>query len=152
MMDHKVKQLKLFAPNLICIGVDSFRDNDFVGRIWQPYADDPQEFVGMNDLLIRMDNLYDIWNYPQNALNVRSFFRTQCVEPVRDIRTGEFKDKIDRLQSMRGDEATFIVQVVYRQRATWQGQFVWVEGNEREHFKSAWEFIQLMDEKVNGRE
>ena len=42
-------------------------------------------------------------------------------------------------------KATFIVQVMYRQNATWQGQVVWSEKNETRQFRSALELIKLID-------
>ncbi|MBP7349179.1 MAG: hypothetical protein KA965_10895 [Butyrivibrio sp.] len=58
------------------------------------------------------------------------------------------------MQEERGKESTFIVQVQYRQNATWQGQVVWAEENRKEHFRSALELIKLIDsameEQRNG--
>ena len=60
------------------------------------------------------------------------------------------------MQEERGKEGTFIVQVQYRQNATWQGQVIWAEENRKEHFRSALELIKLidsaMDEQRSGSE
>ena len=46
---------------------------------------------------------------------------------------------------LSGKHATFIVQIQYRQNATWQGQIVWAEKNETKYFRSALELIKLID-------
>ena len=42
-------------------------------------------------------------------------------------------------------KATFVIQVQYRQNATWQGQVVWSEKHERTPFRSELELIKLID-------
>ncbi|MCR5032143.1 MAG: hypothetical protein K6A92_04715 [Lachnospiraceae bacterium] len=51
----------------------------------------------------------------------------------------------DELQEKRGDKGTFIVQVQYRQNATWQGKVIWADENKEEHFRSALELIKMID-------
>ncbi|NLC78547.1 MAG: hypothetical protein GX683_02310 [Ruminococcaceae bacterium] len=46
------------------------------------------------------------------------------------------------------DKATFVVTVLYRQNATWQGTLKWLEGGREEKFRSALELIKLMDSAV----
>ena len=48
-------------------------------------------------------------------------------------------------KNVKGNKATFIVQVQYRQNATWQGQVTWSERNVTKHFRSALELIKLID-------
>ena len=45
----------------------------------------------------------------------------------------------------KGKKATFVVQVQYRQNATWQGTVTWLEEGKQSHFRSALELIKLMD-------
>jgi hypothetical protein len=143
-------QQKLYAPNLICVGIDRCENGDFIGRVWEPYDASAFEFTGINEMVIHMDDLYDRWNYPQRALNERSFMRTHAVTRSGNIRTSDFEQKIERLQKMRGNMGTFIIQVKFRQHATWQGVVVWAEENKRGKFQSAMELIQLMDHAINN--
>ena len=50
----------------------------------------------------------------------------------KNTRRGKSLVYIQKLQEERGKEGTFIVQVQYRQNATWQGQVLWAEKNRRE--------------------
>lgn len=52
--------------------------------------------------------------------------------------------------SERGEKATFVVQVRFRQNATWQGTVTWAEKNETRHFRSALELLKMMDETLAG--
>lgn len=40
---------------------------------------------------------------------------------------------------------TFIVKVLDRQNATWQGSVTWVEERKEQHFRSALELLKLID-------
>lgn len=50
------------------------------------------------------------------------------------------------LKEKHGEKATFVVQVQFRQNASWQGTVTWAEQNETRHFRSTLELIKLMDE------
>ena len=52
----------------------------------------------------------------------------------------------------KGDRATFVVQVQFRQNATWQGTVTWAEKNEIQHFRSVLELIRLMDDSLREGE
>ena len=144
----------LFAPNLISVCINSVSEGDLEGQLWQPYDVRPQFFIGMTDILLQMDELYNRWNYPQKAMDRRTFLKeTVATQPI-NIRKGDSHMNIQNMQDKRGQKGTFIVQVQYRQNATWQGQVIWAEENRKEHFRSALELIKLIDsameEQKNG--
>ena len=47
--------------------------------------------------------------------------------------------------SQKGGKGTFVVQIQYRQHATWQGKVLWAEKNETVPFRSALELLKLID-------
>ena len=47
------------------------------------------------------------------------------------------------------DPASFLIQVQFRQNATWQGSIQWLDKKKTQRFRSTLELIQLMD---SGRE
>lgn len=51
-----------------------------------------------------------------------------------------------------GKKATFIVNVQFRQNATWQGTIRWVEKQKTQRFRSELEMIKLMDEAIDRDE
>lgn len=49
---------------------------------------------------------------------------------------------------MNGKEkktGTFIVKILERQNATWQGSVTWVDKRQEQHFRSALELLKLID-------
>ena len=42
-------------------------------------------------------------------------------------------------------KATFVIQIKYRQNATWQGTIQWVEKQETQSFRSALEMLRIID-------
>lgn len=49
-----------------------------------------------------------------------------------------------------GVNQTFIVNVKYRQNATWQGTVTWVEEKKKASFRSLLELIKLMDSAIES--
>ena len=52
---------------------------------------------------------------------------------------------VRNVQNKKGKLGTFVIQVVYRQDATWQGHVIHQEKNEKVDFVSALELIKIMD-------
>ena len=66
------------------------------------------------------------------------------------MRAEDRKPVMSEIEKNRGDKGTFIVQVMYRQNATWQGQVIWAEENRSVRFRSALELMKLMDEAMTS--
>ena len=49
------------------------------------------------------------------------------------------------INELKGESATFIVKVQYRQNSTWQGTVIWTEKNKKQAFRSALELLKLID-------
>ena len=52
------------------------------------------------------------------------------------------------MERQTGAQGAFLVQILGRQNATWQGTVVWAEKNQKASFRSALELIKLMDSAV----
>ncbi len=150
----ETKQM-LFARNLMCICVNGNDNAEYQGEIWTQYQDDPVMFMSVTNMLSQMDDLMDDWDFPQRALAQRHFYKNNVPE-----NTYEEKDNIlviDRIkeqngirnvQNKKGKFATFVVHVAFRQNATWQGEIIHSEKNEKYHFDSAMEMLTLMDKCI----
>lgn len=57
-----------------------------------------------------------------------------------------------RVQDKKGDKGTFIVQVKYRQNATWQGEVIWTERKQKQYFRSALELLKLIDSALEAED
>ena len=143
----ELSKFNMHAPNIVCVCVDWTSAQDYGGRIWHQYSAEPIGYETAVGLVQRLDELYDRWDFPQRSTNVRTFedagsgHRTLPAERERE------REKMDerRLTNKAGDIGTFLVRVKYRQNATWQGEVIWVEKNNRQYFRSALELLKLID-------
>lgn len=106
----------------------------------------------MMDLIRHIEAFFDELDFPQRSEMPRSFDSRQ---PVFARKPAERKERVkvmDNLEEKRGDEGTFIVQIKYRQNATWQGQVVWAEKNKKMYFRSALELLHLIDTAMSESE
>ena len=109
-------------------------------------------------MLSMIDGLMDEWDFPQKGLEQREFVSTEHHKHQRvDVADDELIiDKIQKrhgtrnIQNKKGKLGTFIVQVAFRQNATWQGNVVIVNSNEKKSFSSAMELIRIMSDSLKG--
>ncbi|WP_243125440.1 hypothetical protein [Clostridium transplantifaecale] len=139
------------APNLITICVDSFAQGDYSGSIWNLYQKRPIPYANTMDLLRKVDSFFNELDYPQNSTIDRTFGKDKGA--VRQKKEGAVAQMDEReLKKKKGEEATFIVYVKYRQNATWQGEVIWADKKEKKFFRSALELLKLMDSAMEEKE
>lgn len=121
------------------IYVDSYADNIPGGRF--RIASDPEvrPFYGLAQLLIAVNNDLDRENFPQSFSELRKFH-------VPSKQPDGFHALTDQ---KNGAVATFLVRILFRQNASWQGSVKWIEGNQEEYFRSVLELIVLMDDALS---
>jgi hypothetical protein len=81
--------------------------------------------------------------FPQSAMRYRTWGagnETERKEMSYDI----YGIKVDLVP--RTGDPTFIIRVLYRQNATWQGTIQWIEGRQMRLYRSMNELLSLMDE------
>ena len=147
----------LFARNLICVCIDDNKDADYQGLIYHQYADEPISFNGIADIILEMENLFDEWDFPQRGLAERKFDKKKenHKRPVPETEDDKLKIEIisdthgvRNVQNKKGKLGTFVIQVVFRQDASWQGHVIYQEDNEKLDFNSALELIKIIDRAV----
>ncbi|MEG1585172.1 MAG: hypothetical protein RR361_08985 [Anaerovorax sp.] len=141
-MENKISLVPKYQ---IC--VDGRKDGNMTGRLYCGCLPEGKLFGGVEELLLMVDRVMDDIKFPQSTVDKRLFSK-------RNVEPKKFRKK-DRevLLSMRkfdtegqkGEKATFILEVQFRQNASWQGNIRWVEKQETMHFRSALEMIKLMD-------
>ncbi len=151
----------LFAKNLICICIEDNRDADYQGLLYHQYSDDPIEFDGTADMMMKMEALFDEWDFPQRGLAARKFDRKnrdelkrKKINPDDDRLPIEIiadKCGVRNVQNKSGKLGTYVVQVVYRQDASWQGHVIIKASDEKYDFNSALELVRLIDSSVNKK-
>lgn len=147
----------LFARNLICVCIDDNQDADYQGLIYHQYADEPIRFNGIASMILEMENLFDEWDFPQRGLAERKFDKKKENHKRSVPETEDDKLKIEiisdthgvrNVQNKKGKLGTFVIQVVFRQDASWQGHVIYQEDNEMLDFNSALELIKIIDRAV----
>lgn len=137
------------APNILCICVDG-AENGVRYRLYHCYAAEPVCFSEVGELLLRADGIFDETRYPQASTESRTFGRKQEEKTPRTAARERIKLMSENeVTNQRGDKATFVVHVQYRQNATWQGSVVWAEKNKTQRFRSALELLKLIDSALD---
>jgi hypothetical protein len=133
-------------PGNILVCVDEHKGRDISGRIYYPGGEDPLRFTEMGRLLIGIDQVLDNMHYPESSTSCRSF-QKNVKDPKNPKERAAMQKKLDTLK--KGEKGTFVVQVQYRQHATWQGKVLWAEKNETKQFRSALELLKLIDSALD---
>lgn len=141
------------APNQVCICVDEIREGEFGGKVYSRYSRNSWEFHSLIELLGGMESFYNKIAFPQSAVQLRGIDWNGPEDLLKEADEPFLKKEF--LTEKRGECATFLVTVRYRQNATWQGSFLWVEENRAREFKSALELMMMIDkalkEHISGR-
>jgi len=120
------------------VEVTSYENKQIRGRIINPYLGKTVAFDNLMQLLLRLEALYDSLNYPQLGMEHRTFAQEDAKpdEPAEADSGGPVL-------------ASFLVSVMFRQRASWQGRLVWTEKELESQFRSTLELIFLMDSALS---
>ena len=126
--------------NIIC--VDSYEEGVLQGRLYTPFRE-MERFSSLCQLLLKMDSLLDQQHHtPRSYTQPRVFSDLPpAAQPVWS-----------RAPGRRGEKATFELQVLFRQHASWQGILHWVGENVQQQFRSVLELIVLLDSAMRSRE
>lgn len=130
-------------PSQCIITLASLRGRTMRGRVHSNYYKKSFRFNNECEMLNGMENLFDSLMFPQATFEARSFFSKKTTQIFRRAES-EMDDNTNNIP--QEGKTTFIVNVQYRQNATWQGTITWVEQNTTQHFRSAFEMLKLMDQ------
>ena len=132
---------KLWVPpnrkTTVC--VDSYDNGIFRGRF---YGADGEErpFCGLIQFLVLMEDMLEQTGTPQSYTASRRF--SGFLQPCAAF---PYPGTI-----RRGLQATFELQILFRQHTSWQGLILWKEQDREESFRSVLELVLLMDSALRG--
>ncbi|MEA4853912.1 MAG: hypothetical protein VB082_06525 [Christensenella sp.] len=129
----------------ILVLVDNRNGAELVGRIYHGRFQREKEFYDINSMVLSMESVFDKLKHPEASTESRIFGKVIDHIDVLPQMASEGERMEQAEKNVKGNKATFIVQVQYRQNATWQGQVTWSERNMTKHFRSALELIKLID-------
>ena len=117
------------------IAVTGYEDKNISGALYCPALNLTLPFSNLMQLLFRMESLMDRLNAPQRSMRQRTF-QAAPREPEPDPLPSA--DDCTPL-------ASFSVNVLFRQNASWQGNIQWMDDHAATPFRSVLELVQLMD-------
>ena len=133
----------LWVPNnrktTLCI--DSYESGVLRGRFYG--ADMVAEpFESLSQFLVKMETVLEESQAPQGFTSARTFC---CVFPPEEsgIRFGGIR---------KGTQATFELQILFRQHTSWQGILVWQDRKLEQSFRSVLELVILLDSALRDAE
>lgn len=118
---------------IVCI--DSYEDGIFQGRLSYPSQCIWQPFSSLSQFLLLMESTLESRQNPQSYTQQRSF---SGMLPANFAETASCSIR-------RGTLATFELQILFRQHASWQGVVLWLERQKTQKFRSVLELILLMN-------
>lgn len=153
-------QCYIGIKNGVVLCVDKYVGYDLSGEFYHGYSTEPVYFKDAGELLNKLENLFDVLNFPHAATNSRDFeddavpakgrrraakierpYTVKRIENEERVRVMSDKDILNK----HGDEGTFIVRVQQRQNSSWQGRITWVDEDKTVYFRSVWEMMKLID-------
>ncbi len=126
------------------ICVDEHSQDIFEGRLYVSVFEEPAAFKSVHGLIGLMNKALELAGVPHPFFEYRSF-----EDPKQDKGSSDAKKDVSKKLydhgRYSGKAATFLVNILYRQNATWQGTVTWVEGDRSVNFRSALELFVLIE-------
>ncbi|MDR1298760.1 MAG: hypothetical protein LBJ84_00720 [Oscillospiraceae bacterium] len=121
------------------IAVHSYENKTLKGTVTNPYFEKPAAFDNVIQLIFLIDELQDAINFPLESMKARSFVGSDAPQSANERKTAEDAGLIG------SPIASFKLNIMFRQNASWQGGIVWIENQSESQFRSLLELIMLLD-------
>jgi len=122
--------------------VNSYENGILEGQFHHPHSEESGRFLSLTQLLCGITRTLDVENVPQSFLRVRTF-QTSDSAPV--------SHSCEPLP-ISGETATFILQIMFRKNASWQGFITRLEDGHKQHFRSVLELIAIINGSITSAE
>lgn len=133
--------MKINEFGTIGICLDQFGQDKFSGRVYFSLYKEPIVFYSLIGLVNEINRTLEVAGVPQPYMEYRTFDK-----PYYYAKHSDRKREMEIFHHERfyGKLGTFMVRILYRQSATWQGTVEWVEGEAVMEFRSAMELFILI--------
>lgn len=121
--------------------VDSYERGVMKGRWYNPGLEGGgRAFESLVQFLTGAEALFDEAKFPQSYTAKRVFAPIPEAVPAGNPDLG----------TRMGKRGTFLIRLLFRQHASWQGSVTWVEGSGEQTFRSVLELVLLIDSALGG--
>lgn len=128
------------------ICVDSGENGLASGRVFSRRLTEPMSFPDLASLLLQLDKCMEMQNFPQGFQRMRSFTGGKEADKRGLLPEGAMSG--ETVSAAWGKRATFLLHVLTRQNASWQGKVDWLDGGEEAPFSSELELVKLAEERL----
>ena len=122
------------------IKVYSYHNKCMQGTIFNPFFEKEMVFENVMQLITMVERISDSLFFPQKTMELRQFADN---EPVQKTDSFDFVTTSDFGNLL--PVATFELEIIFRQNASWQGNIVYAEKGLSSSFRSVLELLSLMD-------
>jgi len=142
-------QQRFYSVNMFRVCVEEYGEQ-VSGHVYTPLREEKLPFVGIVEMLLAMDKLFDSIGYPQGFQHKRSFEPEQNVDnfyhgiPKSVLNTAEIRER-------KGEYTTFDIEVLSRRNTGWQGKVYDTEGLEVARFESEMQLLNRLSEWLADR-
>lgn len=132
------------APNLLNICVDCNLNGEVKGRVYHCYKLQPVEFSNVIELVREAEQFFDDIAFPQASTKTRSLVEKND-KTIMQVRRPEKVVASEAVAQNRGELASFLTNVRFRQNSTWQGEALWLEQEKTIRFSNILDLIKEID-------
>ena len=136
-----IREIKAYGCGSNTVCVDSYENGILRGWLHNPCRE-AESFSSLTQFLLKMEQLLD-------EIKPQAYAQPRRFSPLAK---SEEPHHFPVSQSPRGGRATFDLQVVFRQNASWQGILYWREAQVSQRFRSVLELVFLMDSALRSQE
>lgn len=141
--------LQTSRASTVKICVDSCMAAELSGRAYYVGKEQGIFFHSLSGLILKLDALFDTIRFPQAHFKHGSFFEGRAIKRKRFQKERHMDNTgMDLTSASEGERATFVVEVLFRRNATWQGRVEWIDKKQSKNFRSALELMKLMGEAL----
>ena len=126
------------------IKVFSYDNKSIQGTIFNPFFEKEMVFENMMQMITMIERISDSLFFPQKTMQLRQFADSGLPEDKASfdfVTTSDFSEK--------SPLATFELEIIFRQNASWQGNIVYAEKGLSSSFRSLLELLSLIDSVLN---
>lgn len=129
------------------ICVDSAEQGRASGRVFSRRLREPIVFSDLGGLLLQLEKLMEEQDFPQAFQRIRTFTEIEPSAKGRFLPEGSMST--GAVASAWGKKTTFVLYILSRRSASWQGKVDWLDESDPVPFDSDLEFLKLVTEHLN---
>lgn len=128
--------------------VDGTEEGRIRGRILGRRLTAPIPFQDVHGLLLPIERVLDVQTFPRTFQCSRTLTPKVAPPPVPSATSLEDGLPAETVDVACGEVSTFLLYVITRRQATWQGFVNWLDGTPPESYCSVWDLLQMLIRRI----